>query len=85
MSEGRFHVISEVGGGEAGAVDGEVGDVRRIDEPEGHLDSMALAHLTLGGGRVPELRDARRSIRQPSRWKGGRRGWRVPWENLVIF
>lgn len=35
---------------QAGAVDGEVGDTRRMDEPEGHLDGLAIPRLGLDGG-----------------------------------
>lgn len=52
---GRVRFVGEVGFVEVGAVDAEVGDARRIDEPKGDLDGVALARLALGGGRVPAL------------------------------
>lgn len=48
---------------EAGAVDGEVGDSRWVDEPEGNLDELALHRVTAGGGRVPVSRDTRRIVK----------------------
>jgi hypothetical protein len=55
-------LVGEVLGVEAGAVDGEVGYSRRIDEPEGDLDGLALRGVGLGGGRVPVTGDARRIV-----------------------
>lgn len=63
---GRVHFVGEV--------DGEVGDARRFDEPKGHLHRMALAILALSGGRVPELRDARRVAQYGPIGKSGTRG-----------
>jgi hypothetical protein len=40
-------------------MDSEVGKTRRIDEPEGHLDDLALARLGLSGGFVPAVGDVR--------------------------
>lgn len=60
---------------DAGAVDGEVGDARRVDEPEGYLHGLAVLGAAPGGGRVPVRRYARRlaedgRVGEP----GGRRG-----------
>jgi hypothetical protein len=67
-------VAGEVALSEAEAVEGEVGDDRRVDEPERRLDGLALIRVAHGGGHVPERRDVCHLVEQdpvPGRRGGG--------------
>jgi hypothetical protein len=64
-------LVGEVLAVEAGAVDGEVGHSRWVDEPERNLDGFALRGVALGRGRVPVSADARRLVEQDPIGKAG--------------